>query len=258
MKNILFFTSLKANDPNLDEYKEWSLLTWKYYANKYNLDIFILDQPLCDTELMRPTWQRWYVYDLLESNGYKFEDIGQIALIDIDTMVKWDAPNIFEVAGDYYSGVNDDISLEWINNSIDGYRFHFPQFQNVDLDWTNYINNGILVLPTNGREFCKIVIDFYNNNIDKLRDLQHNSLKKGTDQTPINFLAKQFFPEIKYLSKKYNMSQLIMTHAMAPSILDGQPIFIKHGYIWHFNGIPREQRNTYMKQTWETIKNNYI
>ena len=127
-KNILFFTSLKANDPNLDAYKEWALLTWKYYAKKYDLDIFILDQPLCDTELMRPTWQRWYVYDLLEASGYNIDDIGQVALIDIDTMVRWDTPNIFEVAGDNYSGVIDDISLEWINNSIDGYRFHFYQY----------------------------------------------------------------------------------------------------------------------------------
>jgi len=257
-KNILFFTSLKANDPNLDAYKEWSLLTWKYYAKKYDLDIFILDQPLCDTELMRPTWQRWYVYDLLEASGYNIDDIGQVALIDIDTMVRWDTPNIFEVAGDNYSGVIDDISLEWINNSIDGYRFHFPQFKDIDLTWTTYINNGVLVLPKTGREFCKTVIDFYNKNVDKLRDLQHNSLKKGTDQTPINFLAKQHFGQLNYISKKFNMSQLIMTHAMSPSLLDGQPIFIKHGFIWHFNGIPREQRNDYMKQTWEQIKTKYI
>ena len=50
MRNILFFTSLKANDPNLDAYKEWSLLTWKYYAKKYDLDIksdtmYYLDPP---------------------------------------------------------------------------------------------------------------------------------------------------------------------------------------------------------------------
>ena len=36
-----------------------------------------------------------------------------------------------------------------------------------------------------------------------------------------------------------------------------QGIFIKCSYIWHFNGFPREERNNYMKQTWEIIKSNY-
>ena len=35
-KNILFFTALKANDPNMYDYMEWSLKTWRYYAKKYD------------------------------------------------------------------------------------------------------------------------------------------------------------------------------------------------------------------------------
>jgi hypothetical protein len=254
-KNILFFTSLKANDSHLDEYKKWALLSWQYYAKKHNMELFILEDPLIDTEVMRPTWQRWYVHEILKHNNIEYN---QVAMIDIDTIVHWNCPDIFKESENRYSGVKDDISLEWINNSIDGYRRAFNEFENVNLEWTSYINNGVLVLPKESEEFCKIVIDFYNSNIEKLRDLQHVSLKKGTDQTPINFLAKQYYGEtINYLPKKFNMSQLIMTHAFSPSIIDGLPIFIKHGYIWHYNGIPREQRNDYMKQTWDIIKHNY-
>ena len=88
--------------------------------------------------------------------------------------------------------------------------------------------------------------------------MQHHSLKKGTDQTPINFLAKKFYGDnIQYLSKKLNMSQLILTQTFASSVITGKPIFIEHGSIWHFNGIPRDQRNSLMKQTWDIIKHNY-
>ena len=255
-KNILFFTSLKANDIHLDEYKKWALLSWQYYAKKYNMELFILEDPLIDTEVMRPTWQRWYVHEILKHNNIEYN---QVAMIDIDTIVHWNCPDIFKVSENRYSGVKDDISLEWINNSIDGYKQAFPEFSDIDLDWTNYINNGILVLPKGSEEFCNTVIKFYNDNIDTLRDLQHNSLKKGTDQTPINFLARQYYGDtINYFSKKFNMSQLMMTHAFAPSIISGEPIFIKHGFIWHFNGIPREQRNSYMNQTWDIIKQNYL
>ena len=55
-KNILFFTALKANDPNMNSYQEWSLKTWTWYAKKHDLEMFILDEPLYDTEWMRPTW----------------------------------------------------------------------------------------------------------------------------------------------------------------------------------------------------------
>jgi len=245
-KNILFFTALKANDPNMMAYKEWSLKTWNYYAKKHNCELFILEEPLYDTEWMRPTWQRWYVYDLLEANGIEYD---QVALIDIDTMVHWDTPNIFELSNNQYTGVIDDLSIEWVYNSIQGYKKFFPD---VNLDWTKYINNGILILPRNGKEFCDKVKQFYLDNVDELRDLQHNSLKKGTDQTPINYLALQHYgSNINNLSKKFNMTHMYKTHAFIDAI------YTKCSYIWHFNGLPREQRDGLMRQTWEMIQSNY-
>ena len=247
-KNILFFTALKANDPNMMAYQEWSLRTWNYYAKKHDCKLIVLQEPLQDVELMRPTWQRWYVYEILEQSGIEYD---QVALIDIDTMVRWDTPNIFELSEGRYTGVIDDLSIEWIYNSINGYKEYFPD---VNLQWDKYINNGILVLPKEGgREFCKKVTDFYLANVDSLRDKQHVSLKKGTDQTPINYLALESFGDnIKYLSKKFNMTHMYKTHAFIDNI------FIKCSYIWHFNGLPREQRNEYMKYTWEQIKDNYV
>ena len=42
---------------------------------------------------MKPTWQRWHVWDVLEANNI---DADNVALVDIDTMVHWDCPNFFE------------------------------------------------------------------------------------------------------------------------------------------------------------------
>jgi uncharacterized protein YqgQ len=246
--NILFFTALKANDPNMNAYQEWSLKTWQYYADKYGHKLVVLTDPLYDTEWMRPTWQRWYVYQILEHNNIEYD---QVALIDIDTMVRWDTPDIFELSEGKYTGVIDDLSIEWLYNSIEGYKEYFPD---VNLQWDKYINNGVLVLPKEeGKEFCEKVIDFYLTNVDSLRDKQHHSLKKGTDQTPINYLALQTFGNnIKYISKKYNMTHMYKTHAFI------EDIYIKCSYIWHFNGLPREQRNDYMRYTWEKIKHHYV
>ena len=245
--NILFFTALKANDPNMFAYQEWSLKTWNYYAKKHNCKLIVLQDPLYDTEWMRPTWQRWHVYEILEHNNIEYD---QVAMIDIDTMVRWDAPNIFEVSEGRYTGVIDDLSIEWLYNSIVGYKEYFP---NVNLQWDKYINNGMLVLPKEkSKEFCKKVIEFYLANVDSLRDKQHVSLKKGTDQTPINYLALETFGEdINYISKKYNMTHMYKTHAFV------EDIYIKCSYVWHFNGLPRYQRNSYMKYNWEKIQHHY-
>lgn len=246
-KNILFFTALKANDPNMHKYQEWSLKTWKHYSKKHNCELVILQDPLYNVEYMRPTWQRWYVYDILEHNNIEYN---QVALIDIDTMVHWDCPDIFELSDNRYTGVIDDLSIEWIFNSINGYQEYFP---NVNLQWDRYINNGILILPKEGgKEFCKKVVDFYLTNVESIRDKQHVSLKKGTDQTPVNFLALDTFGEnINYISKKFNMTHLYKTDAFIDDI------YTKCSYIWHFNGIPREERDNWMRYTWEKNKNFY-
>ena len=247
-KDVIFMTALKANDPNMFDYMEWSLKTWKWWAKKHNVELFILDEPLCDTELMRPTWQRWYVYDILEANDINYN---RVALIDIDTMVHWLCPNIFELSNGNYTAVRDDLSIEWTYNSLMGYK---KFFSGVDLEWTDYVNNGMLVLPKdNGKEFCDKLKESNEKNGEELRDMQHNTLKKGTDQTPVNYLAKQFFGnDITYLSKKFNMTHMYKTHAF----VDG--IFTKCSYIWHFNGLPREERNGLMKQTWDFIRQYYV
>ena len=38
---------------------------------------------------------------------------------------------------------------------------------------------------------------------------------------------------------------------------DNTPYFIKYGYNWIFNGIPKDQRPQIMKQTWDLVKHNY-
>ena len=39
---------------------------------------------------------------------------------------------------------------------------------------------------------------------------------------------------------------------------DKTPYFIKYGYNWVFNGIPKDQRTEVMTQTWDLVKDNYV
>ena len=178
--------------PDYLDYKEWCFKTWKYWCDKNDVQLFILDEELQPTEGgvltdspgMKPTWQRWHVFDVLDANDIEYDNV---ALVDIDTMVHWDCPDFFEEAGGEFGAVQDRFFIEWTHNSIKGYQDYWPK---VKFDWTTYFNCGFIVLNKKHKEFCKQVTDFYYENQDELRKRQHETVKKGSDQTPINYMIR--------------------------------------------------------------------
>ena len=60
---------------------------------------------------MKITWQRYYVFDILEANDI---DYNQILMVDADTIVHPDCPNFFELTDSKYCGVMNDGCYEWV------------------------------------------------------------------------------------------------------------------------------------------------
>ena len=254
MKDVVFMTALATErcDPSLQisQYTEWSIKSWEYWCNKNNAHLFVFTNSNIDTDVMMPTWQRWLCYDILDSQDW-IDEYNRVLLVDADTMVRWDCPNIFDAADGKYAGVKDDLGLGWTNHSILGYQKWFP---NINLDWERYINNGIVVLPESqkqSRNFCKRVVDFYSSNMQDLRWMEKNDYR-GTDQTPVNFIAEDVFgDDKKFLSKKFNMNHIHKTDILYNFM------YIDMGYIWHFNGLDTLDRNDIMKACWNKVKENY-
>ena len=238
-KNAVIITSIKGLVDNSCE--EYCLNTWKPWCDKNNTDLIILNEPISDTSYTKPTWQRWYVWDILENSGLDYE---KIALIDVDTMIHWNSPNIFNEITDEIGVCVDNDNIGWVSQSIKGYKHMF----NTNVDWTEYFNCGMIILHKSSKKFCNKIIKFWENNHQDLVKLQ-DTLRKGTDQTPVNYIAKNY--KVKYLNKKFNL-----THLNRKEILNNLD-FIDCGYIWHFNGFDKSHRTPLMKQTWEKIKHNY-
>lgn len=238
-KNVVVITSMKGLVDN--SYEEYCLNTWKPWCDKKNIDLIILDEPIADTSYTKPTWQRWYIWDILENNGL---DYNKVALVDVDTMIHWDSPNIFDEINNEIGVCVDNDNIGWVNQSIKGYKHMFD----VNLDWTEYFNCGMVVLPKSSKDFCKKIITFWEKNHSELINIQ-STLSKGTDQTPVNYISKKY--KKKYLNKKWNL-----THLNRKEILNNFE-FVNCGYIFHFNGFDKAMRTPLMKQTWEQIKNNY-
>jgi hypothetical protein len=218
-KNIVFFTTMNEAPDNM-EYKKWCFQSWNHWAKKNDAEVFVLDTPLVDKNLMKPTWQRWHVFDILDANGIEYD---QVAMVDADTLIHPDAPNFFDLTNHNFAAVQDDLMVEWVHNSIEGYQFAFPE---VKFDWTTYFNCG---------------------NTDLLRKLQHETLRKGSDQTPVNYMVRSTGTDITYLSKKWNF-----THLHQRGVLND--MLPQVGYVYHFNGFEKSWRDERMNYFWQLLK----
>ena len=231
--------------PDFLDYKEWCLKSWRPWCKKHDVELFILSDELRDKTIMKPTWQRWHVFEILEANGIEYD---QVALVDVDTMIHPNAPNFFDETKGEYSGVQDDLMVEWVHNSIVGYQDMFP---NTKFDWTTYVNNGFIVMSPKHKKLCKSITDFYYANEDELRNRQHHTVKKGSDQTPINYLVRREGFPMTHLSKKWNF-----THMHMRGVLQNF-LFLDCAWIYHYNGFDKKLRNGIMQDTWMEMKNRY-
>ena len=241
-KNIVVITAIKGE---VDiTYKDICLATWKHWADRHNVELIVLEEPLFDPSVIKPTWQRWFVLDLLENSNIEYN---QVALIDVDTMVHWNAPNIFLESDNKFSACVDNDNVGWVIQSILGYQHFFPD---IKFDWTSYFNCGMIVLNSKHKQLTKDIINFRQQHSEEVVKLQ-STLRKGTDQTPVNYLVRKNGLEINLLNKKWNL-----THLTRKEVLSNF-MFVDAGWIWHFNGFDKNQRYSFMKQTWEAYGKNY-
>ena len=114
-------------------YAEYSINTWKSWCKKNNVDFKQIDVSVQQYDIAK--WNKLCVFDVVEPHHEK------IALVDCDTMIKWDAPNFFDSYDDEFCGVVDDGNIGWVKNSINIYKEFFP---NQKLEPLEYINSGVM------------------------------------------------------------------------------------------------------------------
>ena len=252
MKNVVFMTAM-VDAPDRLDYAEWCYKSWQYWCDKNNVELFILEDELrpkgdgtYKVPGMKPTWQRWHAMEVLDANAIEYDNV---ALVDIDTMVHWDCPDFFEAANGEFGAIQDRFFIEWTHNSINGYQDFWPD---VKFDWTSYFNCGFIVLNKKHKDWCKSVTDFYYQNEDEIRLRQHKTVKKGSDQTPINYMIRASEHDINFLDERFNLQQLHLRGVLQSDLLWNV------GWVWHFNGFEKKERNHLMRAVWEKVKHNYV
>lgn len=251
MKNIIFIPAIVAthgekklrNTPLINEIFEYSIKSWKYFAQKNNCEVLVLDSPILDSNISSIAWQRYYVLDLLDANNIAYD---QVLIVDADTIVHPNCPNFFEFTDHKYTGVHDCVVYEWVMRSVECYSKLL--FDNYKLDIWKYINGGFQIINKSHKLHIDRFKQFYISNLNKIYETE-SVIKLGTDQTPLNFFLQMNGIDVKILPYEFNMTGLYAMYGLTDDLL-----FTKYGWVYHFNGIPDA---TYGDKVYEYMKKTY-
>jgi len=250
MSNIIFMVNIK-NESNVSRCLpyEYSIKSWRNWAKKNDCELFILDQYIFDPEYMKPNWYKLYVFDLLEDSGVDYENI---LIVDSDTIVHPNCPNLFDMSDGKFCAVHNEGSYDWVCRSIENYSKLL--FDDYELPFWKYINSGLLLLNKTHRQLYQDIIRFYFENRDRVVDIQNN-FGVGTDQPIINFFLEKNNVSRKFLPYEFNMQDMFRKE-----ILDEDLTFTKLGWVYHFNAIPdnhnADKTLYWMKKTYEELYDN--
>ena len=259
-KNVIFWVGVK-NDQYAEKYGGWEWMdisrkTWEYWCDKNDVIFFPMEKPINeDLVKYRINWQKSiYCFDLLDDAGIDYD---QIFLVDATCMVKWDMPNIFELTDHKFTAWREKDNLKWVYDSIRGYE----DFFSYELNRHDYFSSGVIIFNKSHKDIFLEFKELYLNNVDEFVELQDKIVRKGTEQTPLNYWLQKNKVEMNLdLPFSYKLTHIhrkeMFNHNWQLNE-DKTPFFIKHAYNWVFNGIPKDQRTNFMKDIWNLIGKNY-
>ena len=259
-KNVVFWVGVK-NEKYSEKYGGWEWMdisrkTWEYWCKKHDVIFFPFEEPINDDLVnYRINWQKSiYCFDLLDEAGIDYD---QIFLADATCMVKWDMPNIFELTDNKFTAWRETDNLNWVYDSVKGYE----EFFSYKLNKHNYFSSGVIIFNKSHKDMFLDFKDLYLNNTEEFVELQDKTVRKGTEQTPLNYWVQKNNVELNLdLPFSYKLTHIHRKDMFKPNWQlneDSTPFFIKYGYNWVFNGIPKNQRTEVMSQTWGFVKDNY-
>lgn len=230
-KNIIFLINIKHDKQfqgggnTQHGVFEYSIKSWKNYADRHGCEIFVLDTPLFDIEYMKPNWFKMYILDILELNEIEYD---QVLYVDYDTIVTPNAPNIFELTENKFTAVRNFGDMDWVCRSMENYSKYI--FDGFMFPYYNYFNSGVMVFNKKHKPLFHGLQKFYEDNRDRLIWMQ-NTWCVGNDQPIFNFFVNRDIPDdYKVLNYEWNMQDMMRFEVLNESMLH-----TKYGYISHYN-----------------------
>ena len=253
MKNVVFIPNINLKNGRSNPY-QYSVNSWKVWCDKNDCELLVWEDLLYPIDYMKITWQRYYLFDILEANGIQYD---QVLMVDADTIVHPDCPNFFEETEARYCGVRVDGCYEWVLRSIRG--FGDKLFDGMRMHPWKYINGGFQILSENHKNFFDVMkkyYDTYSKDIISAID----KLKTATDQTILNLMLNKNNIDVNILPDCYNLQDLTRKNLLyidKSCWWTDELHFLNAGWVYHFNAIPPNSMGRdvsyWMKRTYEEL-----
>lgn len=241
--NIIFIINIVHNDRSKNQGYDWSIKSWRKYAEKYGHELFILDRTLFEVDYMKPQWYKMYILDLLESNEV---DYNQVLYVDADTVVHPNAPDIFEITEGKFCAVRNYGDMDWVLRSMENYsKFIFEGFT---FPFYKYFNSGVMVFNKKHKDFFKDIQNFYHTNKDAILHMQ-NTFGVGNDQPVLNyFVNRDIQDDYKVLGYEWNMQDMTRLETITSDFLH-----TRYGYISHYNAGVKPTPGYWIEKTYKYL-----
>ena len=133
--NAIYMVAIDHGKSNWkhSNFAQYSRKSWERWCEKNGVDFFCVTEH--DDRYGYPIWNKLNVIDVCK-------EYDKIGIVDCDTMININAPNIFDTLEDGVSGVLDDSNYNWIYHSVKNYGVYFSD----ELDYEKYINAGVVFL----------------------------------------------------------------------------------------------------------------
>ena len=256
MKNVVFMMNVDLGkegrfaSSRVNPYK-YSIDSWKRWCEKNDCELFVLTEEVIDHDIMGICWQRWYIFDLLESNDIEYN---QILSVDADTIIHPDCPNFFDKTENKFTVAYFDGSWDWVLRSLEAYSKYVFEGHMLK-EWSKYFDSGFWIVNKTHKPFAKRMTEFYHANSKLFREMEEKFLT-GTEQTPLNFMLDIEKIDVKHLPYEFNMCDMNRKEILGDDLL-----FTKLGWIYQYNAIPNNKDNQFtnywMKKTYNHFYGDY-
>ena len=170
MKNLIFIPAYN----NFDKDLPYGIKTWEFYCKKHNIELIVANKSIqYDFEDWgNGCWEPWFDKQLID------KDFDNILFVDCDTMVRWDAPNIFD-------NFKNDINVVRDAGGVHTGRFHLNQWVDINSNITtppqDYFNTGFVLLNRDSYFKIKDKMFAFQRKTLKLRFYGEDMKKKGKE-----------------------------------------------------------------------------
>ena len=262
-KNIVYWCGVKPEDDRVStrfkygdyEWMEYSKKTWEYWCKKNGVEFVHYDKPSRPDQMRyKINWQRWF--DIFDYIG---DDYKSVLTVDASIMIRWDCPNLFDLASWGTMLLRNDENWRWTYESAKGYEDMFPD---VKFSHKDYFASGFFMFNRKSAYLIEQLKEFFFEHEEEILKREDETVLRGRDQPILNYIVQRDRRPMTHWDVG-----LVGNHLYRKEVLQGNwqlndpmPFFIKYFKVWIFSGFSDrgETRTRLMKSTWDIVKENYV